>query len=314
MSMLGKTAGGLYWMARYRERMENMARMIEAGQRIALTRSDDEDEWKSVMQAAGALDGYRAAHDAIAKDAAIDWMLRDRNNPSSVMSALEDARTNAKLVRTAITREVWESINSAWISLKKVLARKVGERDLPEALMMVRQRSSLIRGAMLGTMLRNDIYDFLRIGAYIERADNTARILDVKYYVLLPSSAGVGTSLDNAQWTSILASVSGLGGYRMTYGQQVRAASIAQFLIRDRRMPRSLAFCCDAILESLRSLEKDYGREGPSSEAAQVLCALVSGREIEAIIEQGLHEFLQETLRMVAALGAQIEEDYRFYV
>ncbi len=314
MSMLGKTAGGLYWMARYLERMENMARMIEAGQRIALTRSDDDDEWKSVLQSAGAIDGYNAAYEAMAKDSAIDWMLRDRDNPASVMSSMEGARNNAKLVRTAITREVWESVNSTWITLREVLARKVSERDLPAALSTVRQRASLIRGAMHGTMLRNDIYHFFRIGCYIERADNTARILDVKYYVLLPMASGVGTSLDNVQWQSILSSVSGLGGYRMTYGQQVRPANIAQFLIREPRMPRSLAFCCDTIAENLGFLEADYAVALPSKELSGVLCSLVKGREISAILEQGLHQFLQESLAMIAGLGAQIEEDYRFYV
>ncbi len=312
--MLGKTAGGLYWMARYLERMENMARMIEAGQRIALTRSDDDDEWKSVLQSAGALEGYREAYEEMRNDQAIDWMLRDRDNPSSVMTAMENARLNAKLVRTALTREVWESVNSAWIALKEVLARKVSERDLPAALMVVRQRASLIRGAMQGTMLRNDIYQFASIGTYVERADNTARILDVKYYVLLPMAAGVGTSLDNVQWQSILSSVSGLGGYRMTYGQQVRPANIAQFLIRDARMPRSLAFCCSTIDADLAQLEAEYGAPRPSSEMAHALCAHVSGREIGTILEQGLHEFLQEAMGTVAALGKQIEEDYRFYV
>ena len=313
--MLGKTAGGLYWMARYLERSENMARMIEAGQRIALTRSYGEDEWESVLQSAGALDSYRQAHGReVMRDTAVDWLLRDLDNPSSIMSVISSARSNAKLVRTAITREVFESINAAWITLSETLARRVSERDLPAALSTVRQRAGLIRGAMHGTMLRNDIYNFARIGTFIERADNTARILDVKYYVLLPMASGVGTSLDNVQWQSILQSVSGLGGYRMTYGQSIRPANIAQFLIRDRRMPRSLAFCCNKIRENLTYLEEDYGAAQPSSDLAAHLWGLVSDREIRAILDQGLHEFLQETMGTVAALGSQIEKDYRFHV
>lgn len=311
--MLGKTAGGLFWMFRNLERSENTARMVEAGQRIALTRSASDDEWTSVLQSAGVLWGYNEKYDEVTRDQAIDWMLRDRANPSSVMSVVESARNNAKLVRTALTREVWESVNECWMVLKDTLARKVSERDLPHVITQIRQRSAFVRGAMHGTMLRNDIYDFARVGTFIERADNTARILDVKYYVLLPSASAVGSSIDNVQWESILRSVSAEGGFRLTYGQEVRPREISQFLILDKRMPRSLVFCCEKIRDNLGYLAQDYGTRLPCHDMADSLCRHVSERRIEDIFDTGLHEFIGSFIVDLVALSRQTELDYRFY-
>ena len=311
--MLGKTAGGLYWMARYLERSENTARLVEAGQRIALTRSAADDEWVSVLQTAGVMAGYKAKYSDVTKENAIDWMLRDRDNPSSVLSVVESARNNAKLVRTALTREVWESVNEAWMVLKDTLAKRVNERDLPQALGIIKQRSAFVRGAMHGTMLRNDIYNFARIGTFIERSDNTARILDVKYYVLLPSASAVGSNLDNVQWETILRSVSAEGGFRLTYGQDARPRQIAQFLILDQRMPRSLAFCVSKLRDNLTFLAGEYGTRLPGHTLANQLCDTYMARSIEQIFDHGLHEFIQEFLTATARLGRQTEIDYRFY-
>jgi len=311
--MLGKTAGGLYWMFRYLERSENTARLVEAGQRIALTRSSADDEWVSVLQTAAVLPGYKLKYPDVTKENAIDWMLRDKDNASSVLSVVESARNNARLVRTALTREVWESVNECWMVLKETLARRVNERDLPHVLGIIRQRSAFVRGAMHGTMLRNDIYNFARIGTFLERSDNTARILDVKYYVLLPSAMAVGSNLDNVQWETILRSVSAEGGFRLTYGQDVRPRQIAQFLILDRRMPRSLAFCADKLRDNLSYLAQDYGSRAPCQDMADALCQKFLTQGIEQIFDNGLHEYIQDFLRATAALGRQTEVDYRFY-
>jgi Uncharacterized protein conserved in bacteria len=242
--MLGKTANGLFWMYRYMERAENTARLIETGQRIALTRlNQSDDEWASVLQSGDCLSGYTAAHDEITRDQAVNWMLRDKDNPSSVISSINAARQNARLVRAAITGEVWEAVNSAYIALKSALSRRVSERDLPGVLRLIRHHAALVRGVTHGTMLRNEEYDFARIGTFLERADNTARILDVKYYVLLPSARAVGTSLDNVQCETILRTVSARGGFRMEYGAGGGRGKSLTFLILDQRMRRSLAFC-----------------------------------------------------------------------
>ena len=312
--MLGKTAGGLFWMYRYLERAENTARMIDTGQRIALTRAtSSDDEWAPVLQTAGVLDGYHARHDEMRRDLAVDWMLRDRDNPSSILSCICAARQNAKLVRTALTHEVWEAVNSAYIQSNDLLARKVSERDLPQCLEAVRQATALARGATHGTMLRNDMYDFARIGTFIERADNTARILDVKYYVLLPVASSVGSRLDNAQWETILRSVSAEGGYRLTYGQTVRPRDIAQFLILDRRMPRSLAFCAGKIRDNLNYLGADYGVKIPAQAQADTLYRRFMSHDVDAIFDYGLHEYIQDILSSLGGLSRQIEIDYRFY-
>ena len=170
--MLGKTANGLYWMYRLLERAENTSRLIETGQRIALTSLDSgEEEWRSVLQSAGSLGQFEINRDELTKDNAIDWLLRDRANPSSVLSCIETARQNARLVRTALTNEVWEATNAAYMSARQMLARKVAERDLPGVLGAMRQTTSLVRGMTHGTMLRNNIYNFTRLGTFIERAD-----------------------------------------------------------------------------------------------------------------------------------------------
>jgi uncharacterized alpha-E superfamily protein len=313
MSMLGKTAGGLYWMFRYLERSENTARLVGAGQRIALTRSHADDEWVSVLQTTATDQAYAAKHGEVARDTAIDWMLRDRDNPSSVLMVIEAARNNARLVRTALTREVWESVNESWMVLKEALARRVSERDLPAILTLIRQRSAHVRGAFAGTMMRNDIYNFARIGTFIERADNTARLLDVKYYVLLPSAQAVGSNLDNVQWETILRSVSAEGAYRMTFGQDVRPRKIAQFLILDGRMPRSLAFAVGKLSDNFGYLAECYGARAPSHDLTEALRADYFDQEIDQIFSSGLHEYIQDFLGAAAAVGSQVEIDYRFY-
>lgn len=312
--MLGKTAGGLYWMSRYMERAENIARLIETGQRIALTRTGNTDEdWVSVLQSAGGLDAFKAAGHKPGKTAALNWMLRDQDNPSSVRSCIDAARQNARLVRTAITGEVWEATNETYFATRDALSGNVPERDVPKVLGMIRRNAALVRGMVHGTMMRSDRYDFLRLGTFIERADNTARILDVKYYVLLPTASWVGTSIDNVQWESILRSVSARGGFRMEYGASGGPQEIAHFLILDKRMPRSLAFCVSKLKTNLRYLNEDGGEETASQAIVAEIEAGHLSKQVSEIIEYGLHEFIQETLDKLGRLARQIEIDYRFY-
>ena len=312
--MLGKTANGLYWMYRYLERAENTSRLVETGQRIALTRlGSSESEWRSVMESAAMLAGFEAKQGDVTKDAAIDWMLRDKDNPSSVLSSIASARQNARMVRTALTGEVWNAVNGAYMRARELLARKVNERDLPGVLGEIRQGTALVRGATHGTMLRNDIYDFARIGTFLERGDNTARILDVKYYVLLPSVRAVGSAVDNVQWETILRSVSARGGFRMEYGSTLDARDIAKFLILDRRMPRSLAFCTRKLRDNLGYRDNDYGNRGESYLKADHIERSYLSHDIDAVFDFGLHQFSQKVVALYADLGSQIERDYRFY-
>lgn len=170
--LLGRTAGGLYWMYRYIERAENTARIVDAGLRMALTRTSDAPaEWSSVLVSTGSDAGYRQKYDAYAAEPVSDYLLRDRDNPSSVLSCIEAARSNARMVRTALTREAWESVNGAWLSIRHGLAQPVPASDLPAFLDHVKRETALMLGTFYSTMLRNEIFDFAQIGAFIERAD-----------------------------------------------------------------------------------------------------------------------------------------------
>lgn len=312
--MLGKTAGGLFWMFRYLERCENTARLIEAGWRIALTRtSDGDNEWESIVKTAGIRDLYAQKHDDFDAAHVVNFLLRDGDNPSSVLSSIGAARSNARLVRTALSSEVWEAVNEYWMAMKSALARPVSARNLPKVLQEIRYRTAIVRGTLSGTMLRNDIYNFCRLGTFLERADNTARILDVKYYVLLPSASFVGSSMDNAQWENILRSVSAERAFGWLHGGEISASDVVDFLILDQRLPRSLAFCNAKIRGNLEHLEGGYGIHQKSQDLAKKICMKFDGRKTSDIFEDGLHEFLETAIRDNAMLASQIEQDFRFY-
>ncbi|MEH6742215.1 alpha-E domain-containing protein [Hyphomonas sp.] len=311
--MLGRTASGLFWMARLLERAENTSRLVEAGFRMALTRSQPgEEEWRSVLVTAGCCDAYLERHDTIEGEKVADFALRDRSNPSSVMSALHAARESARMTRTALTREMWEAINDFWMAVRDVLKRSPSEADLPEILTLIRQQGAQVRGATTGTMLRNDIYNFVMLGIMFERADNTARILDTKYYVLLPSSASVGSSLDNVQWEMILRSASAERSFHWLNGGNITPRAIADFLIFDTRMPRSLAYCYDTITYQLDWLSRQYCQRLETHDLAASLEASLTATTIESVFENGLHEFLTDFLVRNASLSSQIEKDFRF--
>lgn len=312
--MLGRTAGGIFWMFRYLERSENMARLVEAGHRMALTRGlGSDEEWRSVVMTAGLRKSYEARFDDYAPQHVVNFLLRDKTNPASVYSMLESARQNARMTRTALTREVWEATNIFWMRVKEAMARPVRETDLPGLIAMIRQQSAQVRGALHGSMLRIDVYNFARLGTFLERSDNTARILDVKYYVLLPSLSFVGEALDNVQWETILRSVSAEHAFRWLNAGGTKPVGVAEFLICDRRFPRSLAFCYEKLHGNLRYLEQDYGFRVPAHDVADTIHSQLTSRPIEAIFESGLHEFLSEFMTQNGNLAGEIERNYRFY-
>lgn len=311
--MLGRTANGLFWMFRYIERAENIARLVDAGLRMSLTRTGaTEDDWAGVLQSADVYEGFNESHAKVTTADAVDYLLRDRANPSSVLSCIEAGRNNARMVRTALTRETWEATNECWIDMKQVLSRKLKSADMPEVIDMVKRRAGLIRGAFHGSMLRNEIYNFARIGTFIERADNTSRILDVKYYVLLPAITHVGSSLDNMQWESILRSVSAHRSYRWVYDGEYRAGNIADFLILSTQMPRSLAYSYEKIVSNLGHIAHDYGERLEAHDTADSIRDSLNSTGMMQILDQGLHEFLDNFISRNNQLGQQISEGYRF--
>lgn len=313
--MLGRTASGLFWMMRYLERIENTARLVEAGFRMSLTRSRTvQSEWDSVLTTAGSRDEYLAKHTDFETDKVVEFMIADRDNPSSLFCSMASARENARMTRTALTRDVWEAINEKWLWLRNAFAAGDHKSDLPNLLSQIRQQTALVRGAIDATMLRNDVYRFVVLGALIERADNTARILDTKYYLLLPSSASVGSSLDNVQWEMILRSASAESSFHWLHGGEISPAAIVDFLIHDVRLPRSIAYCYDEIISTLKELEREYGNRTPAHDLAASNEAHLTGSSSAVIIGNGLHEFLIDFISRNAKLAAQIETDYRFQV
>jgi len=300
-------------MFRYLERAEDTARLIEAGFRIALTRSQSaEAEWKSVIMTSASQAAYEAQHETYNSTQVVNFLLQDSNNPSSVLSVIKSARDNARLVRTALTTEVWLAVNDTWMLFTELLKNPVPDTELPAVLATIRQQSALVRGALHGTMLRNDIYDFCRLGTAIERMDSTARIIDVKYYSLLPSPSFVGSRMDNVQWETILRSVSAHRSFRWAVDEDFTAPAIANFLILDSHMPRSLVFCAGQIAGKLNFLAEEYGFRMPSNDLADALLAGLTNRDITTIFDEGLHEFIESKISDSAILAEQISQDYRF--
>ena len=311
--MLGKTAGGIYWLFRYLERAENIARLVETGHRFTLTRgAGSASEWRSIVKALGMDAAYVARHGEYESGHVVNFLLRDKGNNASLRGVIDLARQNARLTRTALTREVWEAVNESWINVNDALKRPVREAELPSILESIKRDSAMVRGAMQNTMLRNDGYNFARIGNFIERADNTARLLDVKYYVLLPSLSFVGSSLDNVQWEAILRSTSAFSVYRWLHPGRTTALGITEFLIFDQRFPRSLAFAYSKLLDNLRYLSNGYGQPSQALAATEALCLRLSRTDASKIFEDGLHEFLVDFLSTNRRIGALVETDYRF--
>ncbi|WP_120078003.1 alpha-E domain-containing protein [Aurantiacibacter odishensis] len=312
--MLGRVAHGIFWMYRYLERAENTARLLAAGQRMALTRGDEmaDQEWKSILTTLGLRQAYEEHYDDYDGAHVCDFVLRSKHNSESVLSMMERARTNARACRSAITAEVWEAINEGWMTLRDLLSRPVRNSNLNMSLGAIRRESTLARGASHGSMLRNETYSFARLGTFLERADNTARILDVKYYLLLPSLSYVGTPLDTGQWDNVLRALAAERAYRWLNAGRMDARSIADFLILDERFPRSLAFCYTAMRGNLGELAKLHGAEGKSHETMREADFRLTGKTVEDIFDQGLHQFLLEFIAGNQALAGAIAEDYRF--
>lgn len=316
MRMLGRTAQNLFWLSRYVERAENMARLLEVGYRMSLTSRREggaSEHLVSMMQAAEVDEGFAEKHDVADVDTVAHYMMFDPDNPNSVYSCLQAARTNARSVRTAITTDMWESMNEAWLEYSQIRPRDVRGAKLLELLQWVKQRSHEFRGALLGTILRDDGFSFLQMGNFVERADNTARILDMKYYVLLPRATLVGGDLDIQQWTLILRAASAHRAYRHVYHDRYKAHNIADFLMLRPEMPRSLVYCARFVQQNMDTLTTLYGRKEACHEVAQGMVDMVANTDMDAIFAHGLHEFLTEFIARNNRVTDALSESYNFY-
>lgn len=311
--MLSRTAENLFWLSRYVERAESLARILEATQRLAslpVAYAGSTNEWESALAAAGASIAFAEKHEEANAETVVNYLVFDTGNPSSIVNCFEVARHNARAVRTALTMEMWETINGAWLELRRRPDRKLVGEELTRFLGWVKEIGLRFDGSASRTMLRNDIYSFSRLGMLLERADNTARILDVKYHLLLPEETKVGGGLDYYQWSAILRAVSALNSYHWVYRQSLKPWLIADLLILNDQMPRSLAACYNDMTRHLDDLSRGYGRQGPSQRIARATRARLENAKIDEIFQTGLHEFVTSFISDNNKLGAAITEQY----
>src|ERR1700741_2391853 len=293
--MLSRTADNLYWLARYVERAEYLARILEATQRLTalpLAYVGESNEWESAVATAGCANAFFAAYAEANEETVTEFLAFSTSNPSSIRNCIETARINARSVRTALTIEMWDSINSAWLELRKWGNGPPSREEFARFLPWGMGSSLSLEGSAYRTMLRNDAYWFSRLGVYMERADNTARILDVKYHMLLPAHERVGGPLDYFQWSAILRSVSALTAYHWVYRESVKPWLIADLLILRDEMPRSLASCYSALVQNLDHIAPAYGRQGPAQRNARAISARIENSRMDEIFKTGLHEFI----------------------
>jgi len=311
--MLSRTADSLYWIARYMERAENLARTLRVTDRLSLMPSSadaDGNEWHSTVVVSGCEQGFYEKHEEATPDNVLSYLAFDPENPSSIRTCIETARRNARAVRTALTTEQWECLNSAWLALPGWNESRVRGSGLHRFLDWVKDCSLLFTGGTVATMLRRDSYYFTRLGTFIERNDNTARILDVKYHVLLPEHAEVGGGIDYYQWASILRAVSGYRSYNAVYREGMKPWLIAEFLIMREEMPRSLISCAAEIKECLDRLGEEYGQRHECHRIAGQIYSRLRFGKVEDVFRQGLHEFLSDHIDQNNRLGLEISRSY----
>ena len=312
--MLSRTADNLYWLSRYVERAEFVARILDAAHRLASLPSSygggETNEWASALASAGDPEVFKPLYDGVNAATVCDFLAFSPHNPSSIRSCIESARENARSVRTALTTEMWDTINGAWLELRTYEKKDLDRDAFTRFLDWVKGISLTFDGSAYRTMLRNDTYWFTRLGTAIERADNTARILDVKYKILLPASEKVGGSLDYFQWTTILREVSAFNAYHWVYRESVKPLLVADLLILNRQMPRSFTNCYGVLVEHLDLIADAYGRRGASQRLASNLLARLESEEIDRVFASGLHEFVIGFIGENNKVGAAIAEQY----
>jgi uncharacterized alpha-E superfamily protein len=308
--MLSRVGDQIFWMSRFMERAENLARILGVTSNVVLcsTPGTQEQNLLAPLTITAATKAYFERHETVSLPTLIDFMALDEDNPSSIYTCIKSARDNAHAVRWQITSEMWETLNSTWIEMGAFKRANITGPEATRFFDWVKERSHLFRGVTYGTIMRGEAFNFSRLGTFLERADDTARILDVKYHILLPRVEDVGGALDYYQWAALLKSVSSFETYRTIYRDQVRPINVAELLILDRRMPRSLAACMEQIVAALDRVEGQ--NDHPAKRLAAELQARVVHGEIDEIFRDGLHEYLTTFLEDIGELGYRIQRAY----
>lgn len=309
--MLSRTADHLYWMARYIERAENLARLLDVNNRMQLLPQSEREiarQWRETLDSVGLLDAYRAGHgETMIPSEVIHFMALDHDNPGSIHSCLRAARENAHAVRGTLTAELWETINATWLDLRRFDGTVLGADELDAFFEWVKLRSHQFRGVSFATMMRDEANCFLRLGTFIERADNTARILDVKHS-FIDDAPRRNSASEYYQWSALLHSVSAFEIYRRVYRDQITPERVAELLVLRHDMPRSLASCMAEVKSFLEAVANQRSSE-TLRRAGELASGLRYGR-IEDVLESGLHEFLTSFISRVDELGDRIAADF----
>lgn len=307
--MLSTTAECLFWLGRYTERAANIARGLGVATRMAsLTPSLGEGaEWRALLVASGGEEGFAEHHGpSVTQETVVDWLVRAVDNPSSIQTCFEAARRNGRAVRTALTVDMWGALNDSWNALRARDLRRVDGEALPEFLDWVRERVLLFNGAAHDTMLRNEAWSFVQLGTALERADNAARLLDVRHNML-----AAGATAEYAQWQAILASASAARAYQWVYRDRLHPQRIAELLILRPELPRSLVACFGRVSELLDDIAAGQGgRRGECHRLAGEVHANLRYARIEDIFQEGLHDFLTRKIERAATLGQAIDAFY----
>ncbi len=310
--MLSRTADHLYWMSRYTERAENTARMLDVNYQMSLLPQSQavvETSWGAVLEISELGPRYATEHAQITPIEVMRFMVSDTNNLSSIMRCLQAARENARAVRGSITTELWETINTTWLDAQRMIGDGLLERAPAEFFEWVKFRSHLTRGVHNGTMMRGEVYDFIQLGTFIERADNTARLLDVKFLAARPAEGSDSDGVDDFYyWAAILRSVSAFENYRKVYRDVITPERIAELLILNLGMPRSLSACLQEVVDTLSRVRNS--QSSSTQMAALRLSSDLRNASIEEILSLGLHAYLTEFLSRINNVAVGISQDF----
>ena len=312
--MLSRTAADLYWMSRHLERAENLARMLDVSYSLSLMpqdgRGDGLDELAMPLLITGTLDAYLGWHGELHGERMLHFFALDANNPASIYSCLRAARGNAHAVRGRITADMWENVNATWLEMRTIADEGLGRYGISRFCEWVKQRSHLFRGATFGTLMRHDAFRFIRLGTYIERADNTLRLLDARYEMLGDDAAGIsdGSAYGYYQWSALLRALSAFEAFTELYREAPGARQVAALLILRDDVPRSLRSCLDEINQILASLPGNNGR--PAQRLVAELDARLRYTGIDDILAEGLHGWLSDFILQVRELANAIHSAY----
>jgi uncharacterized alpha-E superfamily protein len=308
--MLSRTADHLYWMSRYIERAESLARLVDAHYRMSLLPHSPDTLAESLLSSMKALhmeQAYKESHETIEPRAVFEFVSLNRDYGGSIYSCLRLARENARAVRGSLTSELWETLNSTWLDARSQVTRRASQIDIGPFVDWVKERSHLTRGVTIGTMMRDEAFHFTRIGTFLERADSTARILTAHQGDLVPG-ADAGVVPDPYQWSVLLRALSAFEIYRRIYRDVITPSRVAQLLILRDDMPRSLLRCCKELYGNLKSVANEQSAE--TERRAGEMHAMLHFARMEEITAGGLPQFLKQFLGKLQDLGNRIASDF----